>query len=302
MFAAAFAEPLPVGNTGIAARYPSDVGIGSDSDVLFADDFESYSSASDLTSSGNYDSYYNSPNIAIDSSEVFQGSQSLRVRMPSGGASFNAVIRSLPDQDTLYVRVYARYQSGYQGINSAHNGLRISGRYSGPGVRPDGTDFFLVEIEDSRYMGEGEPGFTNAYLYHPEMDDVYGEHWYPDGTVTNGVQSFGPNFIARTNVIPRRGDWICYEALVQMNTPGTRDGRVAVWQDGILIAEWLNVRFRDVGTVKIDEIQLENGGQGSSQQNDKWYDNLVIAKKYIGPMAMSTPARPNPPADLKTSN
>jgi pyruvate formate-lyase activating enzyme-like uncharacterized protein len=87
-----------------------------------------------------------------------------------------------------------------------------------------------------------------------------------------------------------------------MNTPGTRDGRVAVWQDGILIAEWLNVRFRDVGTVKIDEIQLENGGQGSSQQNNKWYDNLVIAKKYIGPMAMSTPARPNPPADLKTSN
>jgi hypothetical protein len=85
--------------------------------------------------------------------------------------------------------------------------------------------------------------------------------------------------------------------LVQMNTPGSRDGRVAVWQDGELIADWVNIRFRDVDSVQIDEIQLENGGQGSSQRNDKWYDNLVIATSYIGPMATGTV--PNAPQNLQ---
>src|SRR5436190_23025183 len=35
-------EALPEGNTGIASRYPDDIGIAADTDVIFADDFESY--------------------------------------------------------------------------------------------------------------------------------------------------------------------------------------------------------------------------------------------------------------------
>ena len=137
-------------------------------------------------------------------------------------------------------------------------------------------------------------------MYHPEQDDVYGEHWYSDGTVTNGSQSFGPYFTARPKTVPARGTWICYEVLVQLNTPGTRDGRVAVWQDGALIADWVNLRFRDVSTVVIDEIQLENGGQRSTQQNDKWYDNLVLASSYIGPMGSgTTTAPPRPPTNVR---
>src|SRR4030095_8263385 len=48
----ASAQPLPDGSSGIAARYPGDAGIGSDSDVTFAGDFESYTSAADPTRSG----------------------------------------------------------------------------------------------------------------------------------------------------------------------------------------------------------------------------------------------------------
>jgi hypothetical protein len=143
-----------------------------------------------------------------------------------------------------------------------------------------------------------EPGYTHAYVYHPEQDDVYGEHWYPDGRTSNGQQSFGEFFVSRPSTSPTRGEWICFEMLVQMNTPGLRDGRVAVWEDGKLIADWLNIRFRDVDSVKIDEIQLENGGQGSTQQNDKWYDNLVIATSYIGPMVSSAVSVPKPPTEL----
>ncbi len=291
---------LPEGSTGIAASYPNDANIESHPNVLFADSFESYSSTNQLSGSGNYDNYYQGSNLFFDSSIFFSGSQSLRMRMPSTGNEVsNAIVRDLPtEQDVLFMRVYGRYQPDYSGVNSAHNGLRISGNYIGPGQRPDGTDFFLVNIENSKWDAEPEPGYTHAYVYHPEQDDVYGEHWYADGRVTNGSQSFGPNFVARPNVAPNRGEWICYEVLVQLNTPGVRDGRVAVWQDGDLIADWQNIRFRDVSSVRIDQIQLENGGQRSSQRNDKWYDNLVIATSYIGPM--SSGKVPRPPTDLRT--
>lgn len=46
----ALGQALPEGNSGIASRYPVDLGIGSDPQVIFADDFESYSNASNLTS------------------------------------------------------------------------------------------------------------------------------------------------------------------------------------------------------------------------------------------------------------
>ena len=290
---------LPEGRSGIAASYPNDEGIESHPDVVFSDDFESYSSVFQLMGSGNYDNYYQVSNLSIDSSFSFSGARSLQMRMPSTGSEVsNAIVRELSSEyDALFMRVYARLQPDYSGMLAAHNGLRITGNYLGPGRRPDGMDFFLVNIEHSRWNSEPEPGYTHAYVYHPEQDDIYGEHWYPDGRVTNGSQSFGPYFVARPNVAPRRGDWTCIEMLVQLNTPGIRDGRVAVWQDGDLIADWQNIRFRDVDTVRIDEIQLENGGQGSTQQNYKWYDNLVIATSYIGPMTSGTV--PSAPTNLR---
>ncbi len=288
--------PLPQGNNGIAASYPNDAGISANPAVLFADGFESYTSASQLTSSGNYNGYYQGSNIAFDTSTFFGGAKALRMRMPATGSEVaNAVVKNIsPTRDVMFMRVYARYQNNYAGINSAHNGLRMTGAYTGPGRRPNGRDFFLVTIEDSRCCSDPEPGYTHVYVYHPEQDDVYGEHWFPDGSTANGSQSFGPDFVARPKVVPARGVWISYELMVQMNTPGSRDGRVAIWQNGNLIADWVNLRFRDVSTVKIDQIQLENGGQGSTQQNDKWYDNLVVATSYIGPMStgVSTPAAP----------
>ncbi len=301
-FSAASAQQppqLPQGNAGIAASYPQDSGISGHANVLFADDFEGYRSTSQLRDSGNYSNYYQGSNISFDTATFAGGTKSLRMRMPAtNGEVSNALIKRLPSSDAIYVRVYSRYAPNYAGVNSAHNGIRISGNYTGPGRRPNGRDFFLVNIENSRYRSEREPGFTHAYVYHPEQDDVYGEHWYPDGSTGNGAQSFGQYFVSRPNTVPARGEWIAFEVLVQLNTPGRRDGRVAVWQDGSLIADWQNLRFRDVDSLKINELQLENGGQRSSQQNDKWYDNLVVATSYIGPMSTGA-APPRAPSDLR---
>jgi hypothetical protein len=88
--------------------------------------------------------------------------------------------------------------------------------------------------------------------------------------------------------------------MLKLNAPGSRDGRLAVWQDGKLIADWQNLRFRDVSTLKINKIMLEHGGKSSSQQNDKWYDNLVLATSYIGPASTGS-TQPLPPSGLSAT-
>ena len=80
--------------------------------------------------------------------------------------------------------------------------------------------------------------------------------------------------------------------MVKANTPGLRDGRVAIWIDGNLIADFQNVRLRDVNTLMIDTVELYLYIYANSIPMDtlKWYDNVVIATSYIGPMS-STPQR-----------
>ena len=223
--------------------------------------------------------------------------------MPDTGSSvYNAVDKTISPVDEIYVRAYMRFQPGFGGVNSGHDAIRISANYPGPGNVPNGTDFFFVNIENSRYRNEDDPGYTHAYVYHPEQDDAYGEHWYSSGYTSNGSGpdgGFGSSFVPRPDTVPQTGVWISREVYVKANTPGQRDGRIAVWDDGVLIADWQNIRFRDSGTVKIDDIQFENGGQGSTQVNDKWYDNIVIAKSYIGPVGNgSTP----PPTTYQCSD
>ncbi|MGH8626573.1 MAG: hypothetical protein ACREYC_15320 [Gammaproteobacteria bacterium] len=304
ILAQAAPAPLPSGNNGIAASYPGDANIQSHPDVLFFDGFDSYTSNSQLTGSGNWHNFYQNGNIAFDLAVLYSGTKALRFTMPQSASEVsNAVVKTIsPSQDKLHVRACTRYQPNYSGVNSAHNGIRITANYTGPGRRPNGSDFFLVNVENSRYQGEGEPGYTHVYVYHPEQNDVYGEHWYPSGLTSNGDGpngGFGPDFVSRQNVIPARGAWLCHELMVQANTPGARDGRIAIWENGTLLADFQSIRFRDIGTVKINEIQLENGGQGSTQSNQKWYDNVVVAKSYIGPMSSGGPTSPAAPTNLR---
>lgn len=297
--------PLAEGNNGIAASYPGDSNIQSNANVIFADGFESYSSANQLTT--NWNSYYKGGNtrIATEAGNVFAGSQSVEFTLPQVGSEVsNALVKNVsPTQDTLFVRMYTKFESGFDVVNPGHNGIRISSHYPGPGQAPNGTDFFLFELENSTYYNETEPGYTHIYTYHPEQRSQWGDHWYPDGKVlpfdaTPG--NFGSSFIPRPNLIPVRNQWYSYELMVKANTPGQRDGRVAIWIDGNLVADFHNVRVRDVSNLKIDQMQLELHAQSStSRANKKWYDNVVVARSYIGPMSSGTPPPLQAPGNLR---
>ena len=132
-----------------------------------------------------------------------------------------------------------------------------------------------------------QPGYTNIYAYHPGQRSHWGDHWYSNGKVLpidSIPGNFGSDFVSRANFIPQTNQWYCYELMVKANTPGLRDGRVGLWIDGTLIADFQNLRLRDTSSLKIDQILLGLDAQGNTDGVDrKWYDNLVVAKSYIGP-------------------
>jgi hypothetical protein len=143
------AETLPEGNSGIAARYPGDVGIGSDPAVIFTDDFESYSVPASLT--GRWNEAYHTANIRIatESGNFFSGRQALEFTVPqtSSEVSNSAEKYVSPERDVLFLRYYAKYDAGFDVLGSSHNGSTISAHYCCPGVRADGYNKFLVSYE-----------------------------------------------------------------------------------------------------------------------------------------------------------
>jgi hypothetical protein len=293
--------PLPQGNNGLAARYPGDVGIGSDAAVILADDFESYGSPSELTSKWNHASQGSNVRLSTEVGKFFAGSKALEFTIPQTTTETGPwVAKNLaPERDVLFVRTYSKFNDAYDAVGSTHNGISISAHYCCPGVPADGLNKFHVGYESARFETSlPSPGPLTVYIYHPLQRDLYGDHFFPTGLVspfTNTPFDFGPDFVSRPNVTPERGRWYSYELMVQANTPGQKDGRIAMWLDGNLIADFTNLRLRDVSSLKIDKFDLALYiYRNNLAVAQKWYDNVVAATSYIGPMvpAGSLPSAP----------
>jgi hypothetical protein len=312
--AVATAQALPQGNTGIATRYPGDAGIASDPGVIFFDDFESYSSASGLLAAGRWNQMFQNANVrvATESGHYFAGGKSLEFTLPqTTGEVSNQLAKFLsPAQDIVFVRFYAKFESTFNVIGSSHNGVMVSASYwdgagSGPGIKADGYNKFFVAFEAYRdATSTPNPGSLEVYVYHPEQRDIWGDLFFPTGRVLpidSVPGNFGPTFVSRPEVIPQLGRWYSYEVMVKANTPGQRDGRIAFWVDGALAADFPNLRLRDTTNLKIDRIDLSlHGNRGILATTKKWYDNVVVARSYIGPMSTGTAPAPLPaPTSLR---
>jgi hypothetical protein len=282
---------------GIAAAHPGDQGIIDDPAVLFADDFESYAQGADLNQS--WDAVYQNQYVAIttEPANVFAGAQALEFTLPQQEAELSDAVDKVltQEQDELYLRYYSKFQPPYDVVGSSHNGSSISAHYfndgmATPGIPADGTNKFLVNLENWR--GDVEtpsPGLLNVYVYHPDQRSEYGDHFFPTGVVmpnTSILMDFGPNFVAHDDIINELDRWYCYEYRVKANTVGQRDGRITIWLDGEQVADFGNLRFRDVDALKIDRFGLSfHIGSNPNGETKKWYDNVVAATSYIGPMA-----------------
>ena len=305
---------LPEGATGLASKYTADSGLGSDANVLYFDDFESYTSASGLIATSKWDDGYNTQNIRIatEPGNFFGGAKAAEFTLPKTNSEVSIEIfkeKNLPKQDTVFVRFYAKYEVGFDVVGSSHNGVFVGSNYwrglceatntCGPGKPANGKNKFLVSFEATRdAAGPANPGSLATYIYYPEQRDIYGDIFFPTGRVLpfdrtpyaafDGTYSKLPTyvpFVSRPEIVPQLGRWYCYEIMLKANTPGLRDGRMALWLDGKMIADFTNLRFRDIADLKIDHVGLSlHGNGGIMATSKKYYDNFVIAKSYIGPM------------------
>jgi len=287
---------LPEGNTGIATRYPGDVGIAGDTAVIFADDFESYANPADIAK--RWDNVYQNQYVALATvaANVYAGKQALEFTLPQQAAELSDAVEKVvsPERDVLFLRYYSKIQPPYDVVGSSHNGSSISAHYtvngqSTPGIPADGTNKFLANLENWRGdTTTASPGDLNVYIYHPEQRSQWGDHLFPTGLVMPNTSlpfDFGPTFSSRPDIIPELDRWYAYELMVKANAPGQRDGRIAAWLDGKLVMDFPNLRLRDVASLAIDRFALcFHIGSNPNGQSKKWYDNVVAATSYIGPM------------------
>jgi hypothetical protein len=285
---------------GIASRYPNDVGIANDPDVILFDGFESYTSPNQLFTKWDEAGRQANLRIATEPGNYVGGHKSLEMKLPiSQTETVNGVLKRLnPEETVLFIRAYAKFDPGFNVPTSGHNGLRIGGHYPGPGRRPppNGTGFFLFTLQNNKQGtgrgGEVQPGYAQVYSYWPFQRSNYGDHWYSDGWVSPGGWGLWmlypnqyPDFHAIPNWQPVRGVWYCYEFMVKTNTIGRNDGVVAYWINGNLAGYFPNLFMRSINSLKINDTGLRLHAQRSSRVNKKWYDNVVIARSYIGPIS-----------------
>src|SRR5688572_6087077 len=187
------AQSLPEGNTGLASRYPGDVGIAADPAVIFFDDFESYSSASGLTAAGRWNQMFQASNIRIatESGSVYRGGKSVEFNLPqTSGEVSNQLGKFLSTpQDTVFLRFHAKFDPSFNVLGSSHNGSMISASYwdgagSGSGIKADGYNKFMVAFEAYRdSTSTANPGKLEVYVYHPEQRTIWGDLFFPTGKV-----------------------------------------------------------------------------------------------------------------------
>lgn len=291
---------LPEGDTGIASKHPGDAGIEKEAACVFHDDFEGAAKPGDLPAKWDAGVFHEEHiRIAEEKENVHGGKRALEFTVPKqAGELSNSVAKKITDEkEILFLRYYSKFDKGFDQVGSSHNGSMICSHYyvngaATPGVRADGKNKFLACFECWR--GEEQtpaPGGYNVYCYHPEMKDRFGDHFFPSGTVLpnswerSGEKTFGKDFVARPDVTPVLDRWYCHEFMVKANTVGKRDGRIACWIDGKLIADFRNLRLRDVPELKIDRFALDlHIGSNVKRENKKWYDDVVAATSYIGPM------------------
>jgi hypothetical protein len=83
-------------------------------------------------------------------------------------------------------------------------------------------------------------------------------------------------------VIPARGEWVCLEQMIQVNTIGRADGEVAAWIDGELYLHMTGLRWRTDERVRIKRFDLGIYVHEARRDNSVWYDDVVVSTGYVG--------------------
>jgi len=266
---------------GLAAQYPGDQDILGDPDVLFFADFESEDWADAWSYAGG-----NLQPVAADPQRGFQPfrGKALRVKMAEGtNTAMNVTFklrRVLAEEpEEIYFRYYLRLGSDWNQTVEGGKMPGISGTYGVAGWggrRSDGTNGWSARGAFFRSVPQGNPLAgthpIGTYCYHADQSGPYGETWVWQNDYRGFLET---------------GRWYAVEQYLKLNTPGEKDGVLRAWVDGRLAFEKTDIRFRHVDKLRIEQIWMNvyhGGTKPSPYDQHLFVDNVVIARKYIGPM------------------
>ena len=273
-------KKLPEGK-GLAAPFPADAGVWTHPDVIFAEDFESGTIGARWDETGNKGGKVLQ---LVPPGEPGLGQRCLRVEAHLGQDTGGGLTKWFEPADPVFIRFYTKFDPACDYVHHfvtlrANKGLRGDDKWSGfggAGLKPEGTERFSTAIEPWGNWGRwSAPGRWNFYSYWHQMEKS------PDGKYWGN--SFG---VPTAPTIPR-GRWICIEFMLKHNTAGQPDGEQAFWIGGALQGHWQGIHWRKKESLKANALTLE------SYVTDRWtkqpvnvvfFDNVVIARRYIGPV------------------
>ncbi len=301
-------HPASSAIVGLARRYPGDNGIKNDPAVVFAENFEE----ADLDAVWSRWESVQSREIMSLSPDVPPGGAGRRSLLMAhvGGRSTGGHLyrRLLPGHDMLYVRFYVKFDPNCFPI---HHFVHMGGYnpptpwpQGGAGIRPDGNDRFTTGIEPY-----GKDWRWDFYSYWMAMRSS------PDN------KSWGHDFINDPALSVERGRWICVELMMKMNEPVTQsNGEQALWIDGrpwirdgqtvshlgqsFPRGKWVwdsfnpdpqgepfeGFRWRATEDLKLNFLWLllyiTDSPPGHISK--VWFDDIVVAREYIGPINTSS--------------
>ena len=265
---------------GLADGYLRDDGIETHPEVYFFDGFEAADWVDGWTHVGGVlDVIGSDPTLLF---EQLQGNALRATLLEGTNTAMNVGYHFLEETGTepeeAYFRYYLRFADDWEQTVDGGKMPGFAGTYgvAGWGGRPsDGTNgwsargtYYLSVPEDNPLAGTTPLG---NYVYHADMTGSYGDVWLWQNDY-------------RGLLIDNR--WTCVEQYVKMNTPMVNDGILRAWIDGRLAWEKTDLRFRDVTSLKVEEVWMNvyHGGTAVSPYDQHLYvDNLVIASSYIGP-------------------
>jgi hypothetical protein len=189
--------------------------------------------------------------------------------------------------DEIYVRYYLKFAEDYRGVQN--HGANLGGRDL---THPDPAWVGMAAIRDVSSRGyfysglqpygklgsqEVEMGF---YSYHLDKKGPWGENYEIQKRIPVGA-----------------GQWHCVERHMKLNSvdvttgEARADGAEELWVDGTLSIRKPDVRFRRGPQLRITLFSLETYYHGLPKEYDAahpirvYFDNLVIARKYVGPLS-----------------
>ena len=290
---------------GIAAKYLRDVGIQNDPDVLLTEMVEDSIAA--IASRWNQAQNSAGMSLTSDIPAESGGARSLLMTSVGGMNTGGHLYKNLaPGYGQVYLRYYIKYSSS----GTYHHTGGWLGGYNPPtdwpqggaGVKPTGTDLFSIGPEPS------DPALRfDLYTYWMEM------RVSPDG-----VNYWGNTFIQDPSLVVKNDQWMCVEVMVKMNNPlSERNGELALWIDGKQIIDlregsplgiwnynmftpdpsgtpFEGFRWRATDPLNLNWIKLQHytTADPSGFVGKVWWDHVVLAKKYIGPINTSPPGGP----------